>query len=232
MVRAAYRRAGLEAEVEPFLFDMGRRIATGGPDRVSRRRDDAGGDRGGRQGSDSDSAADAPPTTTSGRTPRRSRRPARPRCCCRPTPPGLFWRDGFCRWPPMPTRGPAWAGGSGAGEARRGARHRRSGAGADRRDRSPFAVRRSSFAFCDACRGVPRGGARSGMREPGSTRVERRTSERRTSNAELSGVRQDAARPFHRHRRHRHERDRRAAREPRVRRDRIGREAVGGDRPA
>ena len=26
MVRAAYRRAGLEAEVEPFLFDMGRRI--------------------------------------------------------------------------------------------------------------------------------------------------------------------------------------------------------------
>ena len=27
MVRAAYRQAGLQADVEPFLFDMGRRIA-------------------------------------------------------------------------------------------------------------------------------------------------------------------------------------------------------------
>ena len=30
MVRDAYRRAGLEAEVEPFLFDMGRRIGQAG----------------------------------------------------------------------------------------------------------------------------------------------------------------------------------------------------------
>ena len=28
MVRAAYRQAGLQAEVEPFLYDMGRRLAT------------------------------------------------------------------------------------------------------------------------------------------------------------------------------------------------------------
>ena len=58
MVRAAYRAAGLAADVEPFLYDMGRRDRTGGPDRLPRGRDDAGGDHGGGQGGDSDSAAD------------------------------------------------------------------------------------------------------------------------------------------------------------------------------
>ena len=49
MVRAAYRQAGLQADVEPFLYDMGRRARTGGRGRLPRRRDDAGGDHGGGQ---------------------------------------------------------------------------------------------------------------------------------------------------------------------------------------
>ena len=28
MVRTAYRQAGLQADVEPFLYDMGRQLAT------------------------------------------------------------------------------------------------------------------------------------------------------------------------------------------------------------
>ena len=42
--------AGLQADVEPFLYDMGRRARRGGRDRLPRRRDDAGGAHGGGQG--------------------------------------------------------------------------------------------------------------------------------------------------------------------------------------
>ncbi len=58
MVRAAYGAAGLQADVEPFFYDMGRRVASGGPDRLPRGSDDDRRDRGGREAGDSDSAAD------------------------------------------------------------------------------------------------------------------------------------------------------------------------------
>ena len=58
MVRAAYRHAGISAEVEPFLFDMGAAAAARRRDCLPRGRDDAGRDHGGGQGGDSDSAAD------------------------------------------------------------------------------------------------------------------------------------------------------------------------------
>ncbi len=58
MVRAAYGAAGLQAEVEPFFYDMGRRRPRSGPDRLPGRRDDDCGTDGGREGGDSHSAAD------------------------------------------------------------------------------------------------------------------------------------------------------------------------------
>ena len=73
MVRAAYRARGLQADVEPFLYDMGRRDRTGGPDRLPRGRDDAGGDRRRREGRRFWCRCRPRPTTTSARTPRRWR---------------------------------------------------------------------------------------------------------------------------------------------------------------
>ena len=58
MVRDGYRRAGLEARVEPFLFDDGPGDESGRPGRLPRRRDDAGGADGGGAAVDSGSAAD------------------------------------------------------------------------------------------------------------------------------------------------------------------------------
>jgi len=42
MVRTAYRQAGLQADVEPFLFDMGRQTRRSGRSRLPRRHDHAG----------------------------------------------------------------------------------------------------------------------------------------------------------------------------------------------
>ena len=123
MVRAAYRQAGLPADVEPFLYDMGRQLATGGPDRLPRRRDDAGGDHGGGQGGDSDSAADgdrrSPAQERGGAGGGRRRRGAaaadadRRRC----------WRRGFWRWPAIASARRADGGGGARrsrGRTRRG----------------------------------------------------------------------------------------------------------------
>ena len=85
MVRAAYRQAGLEADVEPFLYDMGRQL--GQADLIVCR---AGATTlaeidGGGEGGDSDSAADG-----DRRSPAEERRGAGAarrgaRCCCRRT---------------------------------------------------------------------------------------------------------------------------------------------------
>ena len=50
LVRDGYRRAGLEARVEPFLYAMDREMKRGGPGRLPRRRDDARGADGGGRG--------------------------------------------------------------------------------------------------------------------------------------------------------------------------------------
>ena len=52
LVRTAYERAGLKAEVVPFLYDMGQRLP-GGSRRLPRGRGDAGRADGGWKGSDS-----------------------------------------------------------------------------------------------------------------------------------------------------------------------------------
>ena len=54
----AYRDAGLEARVEPFLFTMDREMKAGRRDRLPRRGDDDRGAHGGRTRGDSDPAAD------------------------------------------------------------------------------------------------------------------------------------------------------------------------------
>ena len=78
LVRDGYRRAGLAARVEPFLYDMDRRDERRGPGRLPRRGDDARRADGGGQAGDSRSRCRRRPTITSARTPRCSRRPARP----------------------------------------------------------------------------------------------------------------------------------------------------------
>ncbi len=57
MVRAGYRQAGLVAEVEPFLYDMGRHFGAG-TDCLPRGGDDGVGDYGRWQAGDSDPVAD------------------------------------------------------------------------------------------------------------------------------------------------------------------------------
>ena len=78
-------RRGFSADVEPFLYDMGRRLRQADLIVSPGRRDDAGGDHGGGEGGDSRFRCRPRPTITSGRTPRRWPAPAAPRCCWRRT---------------------------------------------------------------------------------------------------------------------------------------------------
>ena len=89
MVRAAYRTAGLAADVEPFLYDMGRRLGRGGPDRLSR----AGATTLAEITAAGKAAILIPAADGDRRPPaqeRRSaaRRPGAARCCCRRRRPG------------------------------------------------------------------------------------------------------------------------------------------------
>ena len=108
MVRAAYARARLAADVEPFLDDMGRQLGQSGRSRLPRRGDDACGNHGGREGGDSDSAADghrrSPAEERGGAGGERRRGPApaaRPeRAAC--------WPSGFWRSPPTDRGASGW----------------------------------------------------------------------------------------------------------------------------
>ena len=91
-------RRGSQADVEPFLYDMGRRLARGGPDRLPRRRDDAGRDHGGGKAAILDSAADG-----DRRPPAEERRGAggggRGRGAAAGEMTGAGWRSGSWRSP-------------------------------------------------------------------------------------------------------------------------------------
>ena len=99
MVRAAYRAAGLAADVEPFLYDMGRQLGQADVMVCRAGRDDAGGDHGGGKAAiliplptatDDHQRKNAEALVGSGR--RGAAAAARPdrRAC---------WRSGFWRWP-------------------------------------------------------------------------------------------------------------------------------------